>query len=144
MLLTSCCFVALRWSRAYATTAPVTLSDWWTNLAAALRDLGRDDAADPLKKLREEADLITPGGDGEYSPEVMDAPEKKRGEERAKNIKKDKVALEGPLSTIYANTGLDLGADIRRVLMKRARRIRIKKGNPRSRSTSSKEEDSEE
>ena len=127
---------------------------WHTNLAEAPREKPRGGGDDPLHRLRQEMGERTKGGELEYSPENVDPPEKKREANEEKQVKKGKkrkakvkVQLEAGIKEVFRNTALDPDIEIRRELMKKARKIRRgrkkKKKSSRSRSKGTSGEDSE-
>ena len=122
---------------------------WHTNLAEAPRERvvggGGDD---PLHRLREEMGERAREGELQYSPENVVPPEGKREAEEEKQVKKGrkrkakvKVQLEAGVREVFKNTALDPDIEIRRELMKKARKIRRgrkkKKRSSRSRSKGS-------
>ena len=110
---------------------------WWSNLEEVKgRGLGMMDELDQpdqLAKLRTEMKRVVEGVNAEdYSPEGANAPaaegekERKTSKKKVKKKEKEKIrpCLEEPLKDIFARTGVDLDPQTRKVLMRKARKIR--------------------
>ena len=129
---------------------------WWTNLEEVKgRGLGMMDELDQLAKLRTEMKRVVEGVNAEeHSPQGANAPaaegekEKRVSKKKVKKKEKEKIrpCLEVPLKDIFARTGVDPDPQTRKVLMRKARKIRRgkrrKKGS-RSRSRGREEPDSD-
>ena len=127
---------------------------WHSNLAEVSRERAAGGGGDdPLHRLRQEMGERTKGGEIQYSPEHAGAPEGKREVEEERPQKKGKkrktkvrAQLEAGIKEVFKHTALDPDIEIRRELMKKARKIRKgkkkKKKSSRSRSKGTSGEDS--
>lgn len=133
---------------------------WCTNLEDArgrgLAAVEEPEAGDQLVKLRKEMKKVIEGVNmEEYSPEGGAAPvvegdkERSKAKKKVKKKEKEKVrpCLEVPLKDIFARTGVDPDPQMRRSLMRKARKIRRgkkkKKKGSQSRSREKEDQDSD-
>ena len=132
---------------------------WWTNLEDARgRGLAigeEPEAVDQLAKLRTEMKKVVDGVNMEdYSPEGGGAPvgegdkDKVKAKKKVKKKEKTKVkaCLEMPVKDLFNRTGVDPDPQVRKALMRKARKIRRgkkKKTGSRSRSREKDEPDSD-